>query len=72
MIFIFFWHVIFLLSDKLDVPLREEPSCTRYIVYICHGFYSSVSYLQIAPADLEAVLISHPEILDVGVTGYEH
>ncbi|KAL6178669.1 hypothetical protein ACLB2K_050187 [Fragaria x ananassa] len=40
-------------------------------LYICDRIKEIIKYkgFQIAPADLEAVLISHPEILDVGVTG---
>lgn len=29
----------------------------------------TVYNLQIAPADLEAALVSHPDIIDAGVTG---
>ncbi|PRQ19050.1 putative AMP-dependent synthetase/ligase, AMP-binding enzyme domain-containing protein [Rosa chinensis] len=40
-------------------------------LHVCDRIKEIIKYkgFQIAPADLEAVLISHPEILDVGVTG---
>ncbi|XP_050377411.1 4-coumarate--CoA ligase-like 6 [Argentina anserina] len=40
-------------------------------LYILDRIKEIIKYkgFQIAPADLEAVLISHPEILDVGITG---
>lgn len=38
------------------------------VVDIFFFLYVEYDFLQIAPADLEAVLILHPEIVDVAVT----
>lgn len=40
-----------------------------YTICLAHVFlHMAYDLLQIAPADLEAVLILHPEIVDVAVT----
>lgn len=53
-------YVVFILSLTFN-----QFAC---VVLECIFLYMAYDLLQIAPADLEAVLILHPEIVDVAVT----